>query len=59
MIGRKIIRLFGGRMLVIALPIPLSLIGQYNNKMNGYHGSICASDFGLLVPPVSVQIVPV
>ena len=27
--------------------------------MDGYHGSICASDFGLLVPPVSVQIVPV
>ena len=27
-------------------------------EVGGYYGSICATDFGLLVPPFSVQMVP-
>ena len=32
---------------------------QYNNLTEvGYYGSICATDFGLSVPPFSVQMMP-
>lgn len=27
-------------------------------EVGGYYGSICATDFGLLVPPFSVQMMP-
>ena len=33
-------------------------LSGFNFDMTGYNGLICASDFGLWVPPFSVQTVP-
>ena len=37
---------------------PVIYINDEENTRTGYHGSICASDFGLTVPVISVQTVP-
>ena len=48
----------GGLTLVIWTGMALIASGTFNLFLSGYNGLICASDFGLWVPPFSVQTVP-